>query len=177
MNETLQNMIGVQYHKLLKYALNIKYDGVNHLKYETIFADIGYVPPDIRLRKLRLKFIGHCWRCRDYAYQSVSDLIFWKLPGGNQRVKYLDVLLKDADDNDKYHGLRALQKRMDVKNKDTWHKFVNEESRLSARKYTSKQGKKDIKKGDTPPCPPRMKHVKPDFLLKLGIEVAVEESC
>ena len=237
MNETLQNMIGVQYHKLLKYALNIKYDGVNHLKYETIFVDIGYVPPDIRLRKLRLKFIGHCWRCRDYAYQSVSDLIFWKLQGGRGKVKYLDVFLKDADDGDKHRSLGGLQTRMSVKNKDKWHEFVNKESRESAKKYTSKQ-KEVIKKDGTdpnahpfyaccsicegwravkylltddedytcsmykknvyptkscidvkgrwidvivvpdtiPPHPPRKKHVKPEFLLKLGIEVVVEDS-
>ena len=172
-NETLQDVIGVQYHKLLKYALNIKYDGVNHLKYGKIFVDIGYVPPDVRLRKLRLKFIGHCWRCREYSYQSVSDLIFWKLRVGNQRgkLKYLDVFLKDVQCGEKFRSLGILQKNMNNKNKDKWHKFVNEESRLSASKYKSKQPKKD----DTPPRAPRKKHVKPEFLLKLQIAVVEED--
>ena len=90
-------------------------------------------------------------------------------------MKYLDVFLKDVDCGDKFLSLGALQKNMNEKNKDKWHEYVNNESRLSALKYKSKQ-KKDVKKKDleTPPRPPRKKHVKPELLFELNIAVVEE---
>ena len=51
---------------------------MNYFQHHTndeVFADIVYVPVNIRLRKLRLTFFGHCWRCRTYTYQAVSDFL------------------------------------------------------------------------------------------------------
>jgi hypothetical protein len=176
-NEQLENDIAVQYHKLLKYALNIRYAGEN-IAYKEMFLNIGYIPPVVRLRKLRLTFVGHCWRCRTYSYQSVSDLIFWiSAARGNRKNRYSDMLLDDVNKNgmvDNNHwknfSLSRLQSEMDKK--ENWHKMVNDESRDEAKEYSSAPKKKSAAKkgkGEERENSFRKKHVKPEVLAQLGV--------
>ena len=133
---TLLHTIEVQYHKLLKYALDIRYAGEN-ISHKDLFAGIGYVPPHARLRKLRLTFVGHCWRLRRYtsAYQSVSDLIFWKLAGSGSD-RYPDNVLLDVNDRSEWKTLSNLQTAfgVDRKTDQAWQTYVNEECNKLAEK-------------------------------------------
>ena len=103
---------------------------------QVAFNGIDYIPVEIRLRKLRLTFIGHCWRCRNYSYQAVSDLIFWKI-NGSGGDKYYDRLLYDVSDNDAIRTVSNLQTFMS-KDKQKWHTYVNEET----NEYRKKENKK-----------------------------------
>ena len=124
----LETRITGTYHKLLRYALNVNYS--QHLTNDEVFADIAYVPVNIRLRKLRLTFVGHCWRCRTYSYQAVSDLIFWKLHGSGAN-NYYDRLLSDVADYQKgVNSLSSVSKlqNMMMKDKGKWHEYVNKQT-------------------------------------------------
>jgi hypothetical protein len=121
---SLETKITGSYHKLLRYALNVHYS--QHLTNDEVFANIPYVPVNIRLRKLRLTFVGHCYRCRKYSYQAVSDLIFWKLNGSGAE-KYSDRLLFDVSEHSSgIITISSLQKAMLDKSK--WHEYVNKET-------------------------------------------------
>lgn len=128
-SSTLLTKITGSYHKLLRYALNVHQS--QRLTNVEVFEGIDFVPVDVRLRKLRLAFVGHCWRCRTYSYQSVSDLIFWKLngSGGNN---YYDMLLLDVSDLD-VKSINFLQHFMS-RDKKVWHEYVNGDSNEYGKK-------------------------------------------
>ena len=128
-SSTLLTKITGSYHKLLRYALNVHH--TQRLTNEEIFEDIDFMPVDIRLRKLRLTFVGHCWRCRTYSYQSISDLIFWKLHGSGDK-KYYDMLLSDVSDLP-VKSVNFLQNFMS-RDKKVWHEYVNGDSHQYGKK-------------------------------------------
>jgi hypothetical protein len=128
-SSTLLTKITGSYHKLLRYALNVHH--TQRLTNEEIFEGIDFVPVDVRLRKLRLTFVGHCWRCRTYSYQSISDLIFWKLHGSGDK-KYYDMLLSDVSDLP-VKSVNFLQNFMS-RDKKVWHEYVNGDSHQYGKK-------------------------------------------
>ena len=97
MTEGLQKSLDGAYTKLLRYALNVRWQ--DHVKNVDLYGTLPKV--SIRLRQRRLAFAGHCYRSYQTAYQPVSDLLFWMGDGGTGKkgqgafVSYVHVLLKD----------------------------------------------------------------------------------
>ena len=109
MTEGLQKSLDGAYTKLLRYALNIRWQ--DHVKNVDLYKSLPKV--SIRLRQRRLAFAGHCWRSQQSAYQPVSDLLFWFGDGGVGKKgtgaywTYVHVLLRD------FTGERAKVKKDD----------------------------------------------------------------
>ena len=97
MTEGLQKSLDGTYTKLLRYALNVRWQ--DHVKNVDLYGNLTKV--SIRLRQRRLAFAGHCYRSYQSAYQPVSDLLFWMGDGGTGKRgsgafwTYVHVLLKD----------------------------------------------------------------------------------
>ena len=91
----LQKSLDGAYTKLLRYALNVRWQ--DHVKNVDLYGSLPKVSS--RLRQRRLAFAGHCYRSYQSAYQPISDLLFWLGDGGTNKKgnywSYVHVLLKD----------------------------------------------------------------------------------
>ena len=129
MTETLRKSLDGTYTKLLRYALNIKWQ--DHIRNKDLYQNLPKV--SIRLQQRRLTFAGHCWRSQETAPQPVSDLMFWTVPGANLKrgqgncTTYIDTLLKDHAGEKikkKDHTVAISNLTNAMEDRDTWRKFV-----------------------------------------------------
>ena len=96
MTEGLQKSLDGAYTKLLRYALNVRWQ--DRVKNVDLYKSLPKV--SVRLRQRRLAFAGHCWRSSQSAFQPVSELLFWFGDGEGNKSSgaywtYVHVLLKD----------------------------------------------------------------------------------
>ena len=153
----LVKIIGT-YNKMLRKALNVlqcqtnKNGVVSYLSNAQMFDGTDYVCPSVRLRKMRLTFAGHCFRRRNFSedttvsYQSISDLIFWKLPTSGKN-KYYDKLLFDVSDEPGINSISKLQTFMS--DKESWYQYANKEY-SDCRKKEKKREKIFLKASQLP---------------------------
>ena len=79
MNKTLTKVFTDGYNQLLRYALNIQWAlGVHRTEHQPtnaeVYASSNHLQPiTSTLRRRRLMFVGHCYRCFDSAPQPIMD--------------------------------------------------------------------------------------------------------
>jgi hypothetical protein len=82
MNKTLTNALTGGYNRLLRYALNIHWTlGVHQPTNASVFATNHLQPIASILRRRRLTFAGHCYRCFESAAQPIMDVLFFSMKG------------------------------------------------------------------------------------------------
>ena len=89
MNKTLTNALTDGYNRLLRYALNIHWTlGVVHQPTNaSVFAANHLQPIASILRRRRLTFAGHCYRCFESAPQPIMDVLFFSIMKGTRRTQ------------------------------------------------------------------------------------------
>ena len=86
MNKTLTKALSSGYNRLLRYALNIRWArGVHQPTNAEIFELNNLQPIATTLRRRRLTFVGHCYRCFESAPQPIMDVLFFSLKGTRTR--------------------------------------------------------------------------------------------
>ena len=90
LTKTLQKGLDGCYTRLLRHALNIKWQ--QRLTNKQLYKDIPPISTVLRVR--RLKFAGHCYRS---ASECVTDVLFWdpkhgKRSRGRPATTYTDML-------------------------------------------------------------------------------------
>jgi hypothetical protein len=129
MTESLRKSLDGTYTKLLRYALNIKWQ--DRIRNTDLYQNLPKV--STRLQQRRLTFAGHCWRSQESAIQPISDLMFWTVPGGEYKrgkgncTTYIDTLLKDHAGEKirkKDHIVAVSNLTTAMEDRDTWKNFV-----------------------------------------------------
>ena len=86
MNKTLSKALTGGYNRLLRYALNIHWTlGVHQPSNAEVYASNHLQPIATVLRRRRLTFVGHCYRCFDSAPQPIMDVLFFTMKGTRNR--------------------------------------------------------------------------------------------
>jgi hypothetical protein len=119
MDETLRKKFDSGYNRLLRYALNIRWN--ERKTNASIFAELQIKPASTQLQKQRLTFVGHCWRSPESAPQPVSKLLFWRANGPykrGRRSNFVDLLLKET-------GRTEEELKQAMSNRKEWALLVN----------------------------------------------------
>ena len=86
MNKTLTKALTGGYNRLLRYALNIHWSlGVHMVTNASVYAENHLQPIASVLRRRRLTFAGHCYRCFESAPQPIMDVLFFSMRGTRTR--------------------------------------------------------------------------------------------
>jgi hypothetical protein len=120
MNTTLTKKFDGGYNRLLRYALNIRWD--DKVKNCTIFTDLEIPKASTQLLAMRLTFIGHCWRSRHTAQQPVSDALFWTCDCDlgrkkGRRSNFIKLLMNET-------GRSVEELKRDMDNRVVWRDLV-----------------------------------------------------
>ena len=119
MNKTLTKALSSGYNRLLRYALNIRWTrGAHQPTNAEIFEANNLQHITTTLRRRRLTFAGHCYRCFESAPKPIMDALFFSMRGicnrGN-RSNYRKLLSEETLLDEETSLQNAL-----LNNKDHW---------------------------------------------------------
>jgi hypothetical protein len=141
MTETLNDTLDGCYTRLLRYAFSIRVTKDNHVFNKDLFGELD--PVSVRLKRLRLRFAGHCHRSESTAHQPVSQLMFWT-PSSPMcqptRILFPKLLKKDVFGSLSGEMTEAEIKTK-MKNRVEWRKFCDSLTAQSHDKRKKKQRK------------------------------------
>lgn len=119
LTKTLEKSLNGCYTRLLRHALNIKWQ--QRMTNKELYKDLPPISEVVRTR--RLKFAGHCYRADECA----ADVLFWdpkhgKRGRGRPAITYIDNLVEDT-------GLQVPEIRSTMSNRELWRDICHDTSR------------------------------------------------